>query len=328
MKKIFAIAMAAVMALTMTSAFAAFNWTNPVINRTGKATVEVIPYAKVSDGAGGFVWKRSPSAKAVSSENVYFAVKLTVAPNPDPKWLEHASVALEAMGLSEEWANSDYSEIPRTDVDANSSAQAVYYLTRDSAESNALSSTPWTKLTKSFTLADNVEARDSLCIFAVPVVNSNKAQVCATLTSSFGTGGDDFTEGVVGEYYVVFEEGSLSVYADEAAAADREAFLVRYTVNPSTEKVSSVTNRAGSSAPYDYASIKKFFGIDVGTKVTKQLVNANFGWADEVQSCHKWNKTSVPAPEDVPSLPKTGDASVIGYAAMAVLAACGLLKRR
>ena len=60
----------------------------------------------------------------------------------------------------------------------------------------------------------------------------------------------------------------------------------------------------------------------------RQLVNANFGWADEVQSCHKWNKTSVPAPEDVPSLPKTGDASVIGYAAMAVLAACGLLKRR
>ena len=52
MKKLIAIATAFVMTLTMTSAMASFNWTNPTVNRTGKATVEVVPYVKTSDGAG------------------------------------------------------------------------------------------------------------------------------------------------------------------------------------------------------------------------------------------------------------------------------------
>ena len=94
MKKLIAIATAFVMTLTMTSAMASFNWTNPTVNRTGKATVEVVPYVKTSDGAGGFIWKASKYAAAVSSENVYFAVKLTVAPNPDPKWISNAAVEI------------------------------------------------------------------------------------------------------------------------------------------------------------------------------------------------------------------------------------------
>ncbi len=326
MKKLIAIATAFVMTMTMTSALAAFNWTNPVVNRTGKATVEVIPYVKISDGSGGFCWKVSRNAPAVSSENVYFAVKLTVAPNPDPAWLDNASVALEAAGLDQGWINENYSDIPLADIDREADKQAVYYLTRSDTESNDIAPSPWSRLDKSFTLEDNVEARDSLCIFAVPVANSNKAQLCATLTSSFGTGETNFTAGDVGKYYVTFADDALSIYRDDTAAEDE--YLVRYTIDPAAEKVISVTNRAGSVAPYDYASIRTFFGIDVGTRMNQKLINANFGWNDQSQSCFKWGGKAVPTPGVDTSIPKTGDASVIAYALMAVTAAAGMLIKK
>lgn len=328
MKKLIAIATAFVMTMTMTSALASFNWTNPVVNRTGKATVEVIPYVKTSDGSGGFSWKVSKYAAAVSSENIYFAIKLTVAPNPDPDWLDNASVELQATGLTSEWVNDNYNVIPLTGIDQDASNQTVYYLTRESADSNNIAAAPWSKIDKSFTLADDVEDRNSLCIFSAPVYNSNKAQLCATLTSSFGTGDSNFTAGDVGKYYVTFDQSTLSVYADEAAAADESGFLVRYTIDPATEKVSSVTNQAGSSAPNDYASIRTFFNIDVGTRVNQKLVNANFGWSDEVQSCFKWGGTVAPTPDVDTSIPKTGDASVIAYALMAIAAAGGALLKK
>lgn len=329
-KKILAIAMAAVTALSMTTAFAAFNWTTPVVNRTGKATVEVIPYVKTSNGSGGFAWKTSDCAAAVSSENIYFAVKLTVAANPDKDWLANASVELEAAGLTSAWDNSAYDAIPLTSVDEDSTRQAVYYLTRESAAGNALAAVPWTKLSSSFTLADDVEQQDSLCIFTAPVQNSNKAKVCATLTSSFGTGSSAFTAGAVGEYYVTYGNNALSIYPDAAtAAADSARFLVRYTINASTERVTSVTNQAGSTAPDDYDTIKAFFGIDVGTRVNQSLVNANFGWSDEVQSCFKWgSSTAIVTPDCDVSIPKTGDASVMAYAAIAAVSALGVMVKR
>lgn len=328
MKKIFAIATAFVMTMTMTSALAAFNWTNPVVNRTGKATVEVVPYVKTSDGSGGFIWKTSKYAAAVSSENIYFALKLTVAPNPDPDWLANAAVDLGATGLASSWQDDAYKAIPLTGVDPEASAQTVYYLTRESADSNSLAAVPWSKIDRSFTVAEDVEARDSLCIFSAPVYNSNKAQLCATLTSSFGTGSSNFTAGKVGEYYVTFADSALSVYKDEAAAADPEGYLVRYSIDPSTEKVSSVTNRAGSSAPYDYAAIRTFFNIDMGTKLTQKLVNANFGWSDEIESCFKWGGTVAPTPGADASIPKTGDPSMLAYALAAIAAAAGVIIKK
>ena len=328
MKKLIAIATAFVMTLTMTSAMASFNWTNPTVNRTGKATVEVVPYVKTSDGAGGFNWKASNYAAAVSSENVYFAVKLTVAPNPDPKWIQNASVEMEAAGLTSAWVNDNYNSIPLLGVDAEASSQTVYYLTRESAESNNIAATPWTKVDKSFTVADDVEARDSLNIFTVPVYNSNKAKLCATLTSSFGTGSNNFTAGDVGKYYVTFADGFLTVYADEAAAANPDGFLVRYTIDPSTEKVSSVTNQAGSTAPHDYGSIRAFFNIDMGTRINQKLVNANFGWSDEIENCFKWGGTVTPTPGVDTSIPKTGSPSVLAYALMAIAAAAGVIMKK
>ena len=328
MKKLFAIATAFVMTLTMTSALAAFNWTNPAVNRTGKATVEVIPYVKTPDGSGGFTWTVSKYAAAVSSENIYFAVKLTVAPNPDPKWLSQAAVELEAAGLTSAWVNDSYDAIPLVGIDTEASSQTVYYLTRESVDSNAVAAAPWSKVDKSFTVADDVEDRDSLCIFSAPVYNSNKAQLCATLTSSFGTGSSNFVEGAVGEYYVTFANDALTIYGGTATPTDANGFLVRYTINPVTEKVTSITNQAGSTVPYDYATIRSFFNIDVGTRINQQLVNTNFGWNDEVQSCFKWGGPVVPVPDNNTVPPKTGDVSVAAYAVMAVVAAAGAMLKK
>ncbi len=327
MKKLFAIATAFVMTLTMTSALAAFNWTNPTVNRTGKAAVEVIPYVKTADGYGGFIWKASKYAAAVSSENIYFAVKLTVAPNPDPKWLSRAAVELEATGLSSAWVNDNYNAIPLTGVDAEADTETVYYLTRKATDSDAIADVPWSRISKSFTVAEDVEDRDSLCIFSAPVYNSNRAQLCATLTSSFGTAEANFIEGIVGSYYVTFVDSALTIYGGAATPTDLNSFLVRYTVDPATERVSSVTNRAGSTVPYDYATIRSFFNIDVGTRINQKLVNANFGWSDEIQSCFKWGGTVVPLPDSSIVPPKTGDASIAAYAIIAIAAAAGFMKK-
>ncbi|MBR7149963.1 MAG: hypothetical protein IKD01_02975, partial [Oscillospiraceae bacterium] len=106
MKKIFAIALAVVMVLSMASAFAystCATW-NPAWNcptddvYCGQGKVEVIPYVKVNT-ACGWEYQVSDCASAIRSGEVYFAVRLTVDAFPDAGWWSQAWIDFETDGL-------------------------------------------------------------------------------------------------------------------------------------------------------------------------------------------------------------------------------------
>ena len=107
MKKIFAIALAVVMVLSMASAFASnctagFDWTCATsVNKCGKATVEVIPYVKANDSCGGFKWVPNTCAGAVNTDVVHYVVKMSVDANPDKEWFDAATFSLTAKGLAD-----------------------------------------------------------------------------------------------------------------------------------------------------------------------------------------------------------------------------------
>ena len=106
MKKIFAIALALVMVLSMASAFASacvtgpFNWSaTATAANCGKGKVEVVPFVKVNDGCGNYVWQENNCAAAINSENVYYAVKFIVEPKADMEWWKAATLKVELKGL-------------------------------------------------------------------------------------------------------------------------------------------------------------------------------------------------------------------------------------
>ena len=410
MKKIFAIALALVMVLSMASAFASpcmggFDWTcATAATNCGKGKVEVIPYVKVNNGCGGFDWQASECASAVSSENVFYAVKLTVDANADKEWWAQASVELSYKGMNKKAVAPVLDSVAglpavidaSTDVKA-SDVNTFYY--DFSAKGNAF--TGWQLVTDTFEFGNDY-------INTVKVGDSSKTKVCATLKSAvlYNKG----MAGVVGDYYVEYVEAADAVKAKDATAAtitytltagtdlddfidnghtrkDWEVKSVNYDTNKivvarpttgvldeatfesvktqaeanvgtnglksvkvvnGTDAAEAVAGKVNALKVYtvknagkgellvtyiiedgkivlidytkvcgaaEYATIKAFFGLEIGTCVDKDLIKANFGWEDKFEHCYAW-KNKAPSIVDsdcVVAIPKTGDASVLAW---------------
>ena len=216
MKKIFAIALALVMVLSMASAFASpcmggFDWTCATdATNCGKGKVEVIPYVKVNNGCGSFDWQASECASAVSSENVFYAVKLTVDANADKEWWNEASVELSYKGMAKSVKLptpnlASVAGLPTvidnsTDVKA-SEANTFYYDFKVGE---------WDLVTDTFEFGKDY-------INTVRVGDSSKTKVCATLKSAVYY--DKGMAGVVGDYYVEYVEATDAVKAADATKA-------------------------------------------------------------------------------------------------------------
>jgi len=134
MKKIFAIALALVMVFSMASAFAlsncatGFDWSCPVENTDcGKAKFEVVPYVKVNNGCGWFDWQVSDCATAINSENVYYALRLTVDAFVNDAWYALASVDVELDGLD----GVEFEDVALPEVDMDDDEVQVWYLGAD-----------------------------------------------------------------------------------------------------------------------------------------------------------------------------------------------------
>ena len=322
MKKIFAIALALVMVLSMASAFASpcatgpYNWTTTSVSACGKATVEVVPYVKAPDACGGYTWQVSECAAVVASEHVYYAVKLTVDANPDLEWVQKASVALSSKGLE----TALTATIPLAGqtggvwsygIDEDADKQKVYYLSLNNGNY------AWNEITDTFTVADNVEAIGTATapnnFIMNGVAGGKTVKVCAKLTSASGK----FTYGVVGDYVVEVVYDATSGEVTEVKVFDKkDTKLAIYDVDDSTHKVKSVvyTDAVSDCAPYSQAAIEAFFGLSTASKVNAANVKANFAWDDKVEDCFTWNQvTSIVDAECVVAIPKTGDASVLAW---------------
>ena len=325
MKKIFAIALALVMVLSMASAFASacvtgpFNWSaTATAANCGKGKVEVVPYVKVNDGCGNYVWQENNCAAAINSENVYYAIKLTVEPKADSEWWNKATLKVELKGLQSRntaaWMDGTLVGGWFNGIDMNEEDDTVaYYLSNDG--------TVWEDVSD---WKDMSSKNQAAYIFTAKVTDAGKAKVCATLKSKLAT----YTEGVLGNYYVVANTTNpnnmtIEVYSKKTDGT-KDKLLVKYTIKD--EKVTGIewSNQCGAD---DYNTIRTYFNLEIGTPVSAKAINDNFGWDNKVESCFQWSKNgaAVINPECKIEIPKTGDVSVVAYAVMALVAAAGAM---
>ena len=375
MKKIFAIALALVMVLSMASAFASyctagFDWTCATDTyNCGKATVDVIPYVKTNAACNGSEFVESDCAAAINGENVYYAIKLTVAEDVDTEWWAKVKFELDVNGMTKNYDDVAV-KAPKLNKDETEDGWVYYYVI---AGKNA----GWHEATENDEFEiDKVMNKSVVSEFA-------KAKVCMTLKSA-----SKGLAGVVGDYYVVYtknevidtieptpgeildalteaeyklykgkavaepvekdfnKDGKGSLNAEEKAAykaavekfEDYEAvmakvegltvavvadflrvydekggkLLVEYRIDDGKVAAIDYTAWCGEAA---YATIKAFFGLEIGTCVDADLIAANFGWDFEQKDCFEWSDkaASIVDAECVVAIPKTGDASVLAW---------------
>ena len=348
MKKIFAIALALVMVLSMASAFASyctagFDWTCATTEyNCGKATVEVVPYVKTNAACNGSAFVQSDCAAAINGENVYYAIKVTVDEDVDLEWWAKVKFELDVNGMKKNYDDVAV-KAPKLNKDETEDGWVYYYVVADNA---------WFEATEDEDFEiDDVMNKSVVKEFA-------KAKVCMTLKSA-----SKGNAGTVGEYYVeyftvveevlpsegaIMDEITKKVYdaykhatdkTTDAYKAARKAYneakaalteevstdyikvldekngkeLVLYTIVDGKVTAIDYTAWCGEAA---YATIKGFFGLEIGTCVDADLVKANFGWDEKVKSCYEWkteNATAIVDAECVVAIPKTGDASVLAW---------------
>ncbi|MBR5293060.1 MAG: hypothetical protein IKU32_09165 [Clostridia bacterium] len=296
MKKIFAIALALVMVLSMASAFASacttgFDWSCATTNTyCGKGSIEVVPYVKTNNSCEGYDWQVSECASAVNSENVYYAVKLTVDAYADSEWWAAAKATLSYKGmvkaapaLTLKWDDLKAAIVAEETEDV---ANTFYY---------DFTAKAWVLVNDDFEFGDAY-------VKVEEVEKAANAKVCAKLTSSAAG-----KAGVVGDYYVTANATSIKVYNEKDGK-----LLVTYTIK--NEKVYKIeyTEECGEAT---YETIKAFFGLEINTCVTLKAIQANFGWDDKVEDCFAWGSkaASIVDAECVVAIPKTGDASVLAW---------------
>jgi len=324
MKKIFAIALALVMVLSMASAFASqcvtgpFDWSCATsTTNCGKAKVEVVPFVKVNNACGGFDYQVSECASAVNSEKIYYGLKLTVDAYPDAEWFEalpkdtnnttgkmEYSVKVTYTGIKGDPADS-YAGIQKAIYAADNDEEKVYFFNAKVDNWDLLDEDDGITM-------DDVLDPKSPYVMSNVVSDASKAKVCAVLDSE-----NEFDTAIVGDYTVSWKEnpseyenalvfksddGTVRLYMDED---DKVQKIVAVDVAECTTDAALINDVLAS---YN-------LGCGYGLCITYDAVKANFGWDDEVKSCFAWGSkaASIVDAECVVAIPKTGDASVLAW---------------
>ena len=331
MKKIFAIALAVVMVLSMASAFAA-NCVTPSwdcaedVCALGKGKVEVIPYVKGNGCNGtGNTWAVNTCAGAVYGDLVYFAIKVTVDENPNTEWWADAAMKFELKGLSE-FKFGGYAM--HGSLAEGVVATAIKNLDTKNKE---LKAGEYYLVGADVVKAADFTAKDAT-LYSAKVTDASAAKFCAYLDAE-----NDFTSATVNGYKVSYNKTAgtaLSILAFEKGSdkvkvfVDEDAKVVKFEVNGDAVTTYNHdgskfwNNNSGKEMDWTCDAYGKFlkgvmdtFNLAFGTCITHKAVVANFGWDDEVKSCFEWSDkvVSVVDAECVVAIPKTGDASVLAW---------------
>lgn len=352
MKKIFAIALALVMVLSMASAFASswcrtdFDWNcATAVCDNGTGSVELIPYVKGNDCGKGNLYTVSKCAGAVNGDRIYFAIKLTVDANPNKEWWDAAKLDFSSKkGIGTiSTLSGNFNYLPMTAGELTGLIKAAnsgdlkageYYLT--------LANKDW-KLVK----AAEFDA-DNTTLFTANVTEAAKAKVCVKLSSEnkLATG-----NAIIGDWTVTFAEdstnGNLLTFTKKDAKVgvrlDKDTDKVVRVSGSKDNGVNFITFVSmdngmlvdNNGVRYGTAcneaalvmEVMNLFKFNFGTCMTKKAIQTNFGWSAESVSCFQWNKDALAVvnAECQVAIPKTGDVSVVAYAVMALVAAAGAM---
>ena len=310
MKKIFAIALALVMVLSMASAFAycdVIDWSTK--SNCGMGSVEVVTYA-IGNKAGGNTYTATECAGAVNGNDVCFAIKVTVDANPNQDWWNKAVITVTESGLKElghntfnHFTNALTGFNPNKDIVAG-----TYYL-------NA-----------------GMKLQKDVHYFFVEVDDAASAKVCAELKSAgaaANAGGVEINGYTVeisdvgadaGNYYI--KVGDVQFYFVKASGQFKSAVVNGHVY---TDYVGDIFFGNGAKAdtgcnnPLEHKAIKDAMAaisLTWGQTVSLSTAKAVLAKSDKVSDCATWNSEvlAVVNPDCfVMEIPKTGDASVLAW---------------
>ena len=359
MKKIFAIALALVMVLSMASAFAAAtmpgtcsfgSWDcTTYTNKCGVAKAEVVLFVKGNNCYETYT--ESNCAGVVKGEHLFYGIKVIFEENVNEQWFKHYNTQLKVE--YKDIASAYNSTTNKTTVGNYIDTMGKSYA--DVKKGGVF----WVKFDRTGNPVTLVSADDfdDTCV-ADGWAITTKAKVCAYVQYDFD-GNSNNLKDLASDTTLLnggwIDFGQYSVWNNGAGE-----FIVRKngtndeaTFKTAKGKLNAIVINGQSYGAYKdgtlygwdaatgtYVStgtacsflpdMLKFLGIsDLGTCMTGDAIKAHFGWNDDgaFKSCKTWNKDAVAIAnaECQVAIPKTGDVSVVAYAVMALVAAAGAM---
>ena len=340
MKKIFAIALALVMVLSMTSAFAGVGtcglvdaYTCPTVG-CGVAKAEVVKFV-ADNSADGFA--ENDCAGVVKNHNVYFGVKVTFDADVNEQWFAHANTKL-VVKTSDGNKNAEVTAVDKkldSIVDGKSASQVS-------------GKTYW----YDFDAQKLVSSWNTDCVFKTLVAANTKANVSAYVAYDFD-GLDTWIDYGTFKVFVASNTDAIEITVKKGTdtmVVNVVGGEVKYVEldggvyymskgNLLFDKGASVANgvyTAGTGVGTanltcsDLNALMALINIEFGDCVNKSVVKKIFGWSNDDPVAATWNKDAVAIVDAncVLSIPKTGDVSVVAYAVMAVVAAAGTMLKK
>ena len=339
MKKIFAIALALVMVLSMTAAFAASSlpgtcdWGSwdctTYTSNCGVAKAEVVKFVRTND-CDPFV--ESDCAAVVVDERVYFGVKVVFDDTVNAQWLTDANTKLEISVSKLETVGGAAYALVNAPIDLEAmllaGTPAWSALTADQLAKKVSGKTFW------YDVANRalVEERTNACIVADAFAGSTAAKVCANVSYSHNGEWATTAPLSMGKYDIAVVKGAGKNYQitmTDKATNDTAVFGVldgilkwvefgskKYNVYADGKFYAVDFSSTGETCTYADEMLA-FLKLSLGDCVTADGIKAFFGWDDDdaFENCATWTKgqAAVVDAECVVAIPKTGDASVLAW---------------
>ena len=328
MKKIFAIALALVMVLSMASAFAMnclnIDW-SAAATACGTGSVEVVQYVKGNAANGMNKYVESDCAAAVNNDFVYYGVKVTVDANPNTEWWQNAKLTVsyaDGIGAADDVLNAPYlyQSLVAAGKDTTTLEAGVYYLDMD-----------WNNgVASRFEFSDTFNKDKHVMWVGVADVTDG-VEVCAKIESSAKA--KDAEIEINGAKVKINESTTTNNYnitVDGVAFTyDKTTGEFKYAVVGTNKYYSFCdgkffgdegrTAEAACTNKDDYKAIADAMAainITFGQKIKLATAQDKLLWSGKVSDCAKWNDdayTVVSQNCEVMSIPKTGDASVLAW---------------
>ena len=322
MKKIFAIALAVVMVLSIASVASAFTWSKPAEQNAetfaSRYQIDVVKLVNQTGIIGTNSMIADDNATAVNNAPVYFYIKLTVsgASATDPDAIQQNAEVMVDLTALDRWDGADLSNLAWTPI--NFLGNGTYYY-----DANQRSFMPLNDVRLNTGNGNSVFAN---AVIEARCLDTDTAKVTAQVKSE-----RPFTNTFnAGAYDVWVDEDNNKVYfytANSGGAGAEQ--IAQFVLNGDGLVTDVIEGPKGSPS----AIVKLYQWLNNGDAdsieaaidndemyMTDDNLRAAFGFSYSQSDSATWKANSTPIILDpTVSIPKTGDnASVIGFAMIMV----------